>query len=59
MRATTDWYLVVIVALIVVACGTAVFYLSAFTSVSAEWFQNIGLTGFGALIALLMPKTVP
>lgn len=57
-RPTTDWYLVVIVAVIVAAAGGAVFYLSAFTAVDAEWFKGIGLTGFGALLGLLVPKSI-
>lgn len=59
MRASTDWYLVLIVAAIVLACGGAVFYMTAFTSADPEWFKNIGVAGFGALIALLVPKSNP
>jgi len=56
-RSNSDWYLVVIVAFLVAACFTAVFYLTAFTDASSEWFQNIGFAGFGALTTLLIPKS--
>ncbi len=57
VRSATDWYLVIIVALLTAACGAAVFYLKAFTTVDTQWFENIGLTGFGALLGLLTQKS--
>lgn len=52
-------YLVGVVAMLTAAAGLAVFYLMAFTTADPQWFQAIGLTGFGALIGLLVPKTNP
>lgn len=57
-RSSADWYLVIIVAVLTALSGAAVFYLQAFTTVDSQWFQNIGLTGFGALLGLLTQKVV-
>jgi 4-amino-4-deoxy-L-arabinose transferase-like glycosyltransferase len=60
-RSSSDWYLILIVALITVMAGAAVFYLVAFATVdpsAVEWFKGIGLTGFGALLGLLTQKAV-
>lgn len=51
-----QWYLVLMVFIVTAAAGGAVFYLSAFTGVDPEWFKNVALTGFGALIGLLAPR---
>ena len=57
-RSTSDWYLVIIVAVLTGLAGGAVFYLDAFTSVSSEWFRNVGLVGFGALVGMLTQKAI-
>jgi hypothetical protein len=57
-RSSSDWYLVLIVAAITVAAGVGAFYLMAWTDVSPDWFQNIALVGFGALVGLLTQKVV-
>ena len=57
-RSTADWYLIIIVAVLTAAAGAAVFYLKAFTAVDSQWFENVGLTGFGALLGLLTQKVV-
>jgi hypothetical protein len=55
-RSTSDWYLVIIVAALTALAGGAVFYLDAFSDVSSEWFRNVGLVGFGALVGMLTQK---
>jgi hypothetical protein len=57
-RSSSDWYLVLIVSFITALCAGAVFYLQAWTNVDPQWFQNIALTGFGALLGLLTQKVV-
>jgi hypothetical protein len=55
-RSNSDWYLVIIVAVLVAGCGVAAFWLSAYTTADPEWFKTIGTAGFGALLGLLVPK---
>lgn len=52
-------YLAGVVAVLTAAAGLAVFYLTAFTTADPEWFKAVSLTGFGALIGLLIPKINP
>lgn len=57
-RTTGDWYLVLIVAAITVLSFAAVFYMSIWTNADPEFFKNLGVGGFGALLALLTQKVV-
>jgi hypothetical protein len=57
-RSSSDWYLVLIVAAIAILSACAVFYIQVWTTADPEWFKNIGIGGFSALLALLTQKVV-